>query len=110
MFSVWYLAILDSLMGADRNSVAAMDGGSKATFKSSDVCHFYLLDFCPHDLFPNTKSDLGPCPKKHSDAFREQFLADPEHDYYARRYEREFIGTLLFAYFPYTFTAAAMLS
>ena len=87
-------AILDSLMGTDRNSVSSLDGGLKSTFKNSDVCHFYLLDFCPHDLFPNTKSDLGPCPKKHSDAFKEQFLADPDHDYYARRYEREFMDAL----------------
>ena len=30
------------------------------------VCRHYLVKFCPHDLFTNTKSDLGPCEKVRS--------------------------------------------
>lgn len=25
------------------------------------VCKYFLVKFCPHDLFTNTKADLGPC-------------------------------------------------
>lgn len=27
------------------------------------ICRHYLVKFCPHDLFTNTKSDLGLCEK-----------------------------------------------
>lgn len=79
-------------MGVDRNDVK--DGKSRKTFKDSQVCHFYLVDFCPHELFTNTKSDIGPCPNKHSTSFKEQFLSDIEHEYYQWKYEEEFIGKL----------------
>lgn len=81
-------ALLDSLMGSDRNEPLKV----RKSFKDPDVCHFYVLDFCPHDLFPNTKSDLGPCQNKHSDSYKTEFLADPDHEYYQWKYEEEFIG------------------
>lgn len=31
--------------------------------------------FCPHDLFVNTKSDLGPCTKLHDEEMRKMYLA-----------------------------------
>ena len=51
--------MLDELMGADRDKTDKEKIGTNKHFDDSDVCKFYLLDFCPHDLFPNTKSDLG---------------------------------------------------
>ena len=47
--------LLDELMGPNRN-------GDQKIFKKywdDDVCKHFLVDFCPHDLFVNTKSDLG---------------------------------------------------
>lgn len=79
-------------MGADRNDVAALQQKSRKSYKDPDVCKFFLIEFCPHLLFPNTKSDIGPCPNKHSDSFKEQFLSDPDHEHYKWRYEEEFIG------------------
>lgn len=29
------------------------------TWDSKEVCPYYMARFCPHDLFVNTKSDLG---------------------------------------------------
>ena len=53
-------AMLDSLMGKDRNEAASEKAKKrKQTFTDPDVCRYYLLDFCPHDLFPGTKSHLG---------------------------------------------------
>lgn len=46
-----------------------------------------MVAFCPHDLFPNTKADLGKCQKRHDKFFKEMFKNDPNREYYARKYE-----------------------
>ncbi|PIO59970.1 hypothetical protein TELCIR_18550 [Teladorsagia circumcincta] len=28
-----------------------------------DICKYYIVGFCPHDMFVNTKADLGACPR-----------------------------------------------
>lgn len=99
MLLVGLAAVLDSLMGRDRDKLAPSD--EQSSFRDDDVslflqqplhispsppslsplcrhnifltvslpvhsllfaqvCKHYLVDFCPCDLFPNTKSDLGP--------------------------------------------------
>lgn len=37
------------------------------------VCKSYLVGTCPHDLFTNTKQDLGPCPKVHSEPLKTEY-------------------------------------
>ncbi|CAD0047296.1 unnamed protein product, partial [Aureobasidium pullulans] len=37
------------------------------------VCRSYLVGTCPHDLFTNTKQDLGLCPKTHSEALKSEY-------------------------------------
>ena len=37
------------------------------------VCRSYLVGTCPHDLFTNTKQDLGPCPKIHSEPLKADY-------------------------------------
>lgn len=54
----------------------------------------YLVAFCPHDLFPNTKADLGRCQKRHDKFFKEMFKNDSNREYYARKYEAELINLL----------------
>ncbi|KAL7422031.1 splicing factor [Cryptotrichosporon argae] len=39
------------------------------------VCRDYLFGTCLHDTFSNTKMDLGPCPKTHSERILGQFRA-----------------------------------
>ena len=41
------------------------------------LCRSYLVGTCPHDLFTNTKQDLGPCPKVHSEPLKDEYQANP---------------------------------
>lgn len=52
------------------------------------------MSFCPHDLFPNTKADLGKCKKRHDKFFKEMFKNDSNMEYYARKYESQLINLL----------------
>eukprot|EP01071_Lankesteria_metandrocarpae_P012133 Lankesteria_metandrocarpae@DN5505_c0_g1_i1.p1 len=84
-------ALLDSLMGADRDSsLEDRKNKQNLSWKSPEVCKHYLLDFCPHELFPNTRRDLGACHGIHSDGLKEQFQADPERLKFLPEYEKQF--------------------
>ena len=45
------------------------------TWGSRAVCSYYLVEYCPHDLFTNTKADLGTCPKIHKNSLKADFEA-----------------------------------
>ncbi|CAE6511763.1 unnamed protein product [Rhizoctonia solani] len=58
------------------------------------VCRNFLCGTCPHALFTNTKMDLGPCPKSHTERLktdfneaREKNPSDPRFDQFQREYE-----------------------
>lgn len=34
-------------------------GYKEIRWDDKEVCAFYMVQFCPHDLFVNTRSDLG---------------------------------------------------
>ncbi|MPC20573.1 Luc7-like protein 3 [Portunus trituberculatus] len=54
------------------------------------VCRHYLVKFCPHDLFTNTKSDLGPCEKTiHDEELKREF--DISNSYRRTAFEDEFV-------------------
>jgi hypothetical protein len=53
-----------------------------------------LLGFCPNDLFPNTKADIGPCERRHDDYLKEQFLTDGDREAFERKYQDELISQL----------------
>lgn len=71
-------ALLDQLMGCGRN----LDFDEKKKFKKSwkdpDICQKYLCGLCPHELFTNTKSDLGRCPNYHNDKLVAGFKKESE--------------------------------
>jgi len=69
-------AMLDALMGRNRNAELGA-GGKQPTWEDEGVCHYFVVDFCPHDLFTNTKSDLGACPNIHDKGMKEAFKAAP---------------------------------
>ncbi|XP_047736148.1 luc7-like protein 3 isoform X2 [Hyalella azteca] len=71
-------ALLDELMGRNRN-VNPNDCNNKLTWESPEVCKHYLVKFCPHDLFTNTKSDLGICDKIHDEDIKREFDASNTH-------------------------------
>nr|GMC92948.1 luc7-like protein 3 [Ipomoea batatas] len=83
-------ALLDELMGASRNLTEEERKGYKElTWDDKEVCRFYMVRFCPHDLFVNTRSDLGPCPKVHDPKLKESFEKSPRHDSYVPKFEGE---------------------
>ncbi|KAI9826562.1 MAG: splicing factor [Thelocarpon impressellum] len=63
--------LLEQLMGAGASSRA-----SQLSITDPKVCRSFLAGTCPHDLFTNTKQDLGPCPKVHSEPLKTEYEAD----------------------------------
>lgn len=57
-------------MGAGASSRAA-----QLSITDPKVCRSFLAGTCPHDLFTNTKQDLGPCPKVHSEPLKAEYEA-----------------------------------
>lgn len=60
--------LLEQLMGNPITSRA-----NQLSLTDPKVCRSYLVGTCPHDLFTNTKQDLGPCPKVHSEALKAEY-------------------------------------
>ncbi|RHY30094.1 hypothetical protein DYB32_004629 [Aphanomyces invadans] len=56
-------ALLDELMGRNRDGDKPEEDISD--FRDSRVCKRFLCGLCPHDLFQNTKMDMGDCEKLH---------------------------------------------
>lgn len=50
----------------------------------------YFVKFCPHDLFVNTKADLGACLKVHDDEAKDLY-EKAAYSYRKQQYEDEFI-------------------
>ena len=51
------------------------------------VCRSFLVGTCPHDLFTNTKQDLGPCPKVHSEPLKTEYEASADKSKYGFEYD-----------------------
>ncbi|ERN00735.1 hypothetical protein AMTR_s00106p00111910 [Amborella trichopoda] len=64
-------------------------GYKEVCWDDKEVCAFYMVRFCPHDLFVNTKSDLGACPRIHDLKLKESFEKSPRHDNYVPKFEAE---------------------
>ena len=52
-------ALLDELMGKERNVPLMERSNRELTFSSPEVCKYAIAGLCPYGLFRNTKSDLG---------------------------------------------------
>lgn len=65
-------------------------------FKILKVCKYSLIGFCPHDLFVNTRADLGPCNKIHDEELKKQYEKSSRYGRlgYEEDYER-FLRSLL---------------
>lgn len=53
-------------------------------------CLYYLVKFCPHDLFVNTRADLGQCTKLHDDEAK-RLYTEARPSVRKRNYEDEFL-------------------
>uniref|UniRef100_A0A0D9WYH6 Uncharacterized protein n=1 Tax=Leersia perrieri TaxID=77586 RepID=A0A0D9WYH6_9ORYZ len=70
-------ALLDELMGTARDLTEEERKAHKEVkWDDPDVCGPFMARFCPHDLFVNTKSNLGPCMKIHDLKLKERFEAE----------------------------------
>ncbi|KAL4908728.1 hypothetical protein BDW74DRAFT_145219 [Aspergillus multicolor] len=67
--------LLEQLMGADQliGIPGAPSRNAQLSITDPKVCRSYLVGTCPHDLFTNTKQDLGPCPKVHSEGLKTEY-------------------------------------
>ena len=63
-------------------------------FKEDSVCKWQLVSpfGCPHLLFPNARSDLGPCSKKHDIRLKQKYDQETDHSKYP--YEQWFFNYL----------------
>ncbi|KAK5754015.1 splicing factor [Elasticomyces elasticus] len=84
--------LLEQLMGDQ-----LLSGPSNNTYKQpaltlSDpkVCRSHIAGSCPHDLFTNTKQDLGTCPKAHQPNLKEEYLNLPEEERKALGFEWDY--------------------
>ncbi|AEO55676.1 hypothetical protein MYCTH_2299743 [Thermothelomyces thermophilus ATCC 42464] len=76
--------LLEQLMGGGMASRSA-----QLPLTDPKVCRSYLVGTCPHDLFTNTKADLGPCPRVHSEALKAEYenLSEAEKKKYGFEYD-----------------------
>ena len=86
---------MDNIMGKDRNKSSKTVIQDKESYTKPDVCKYYLVSFCPHDLFPNTKQDLGTCMKRHDEKFKKEFESDPNRIHNEIQYIKEYMSNFL---------------
>jgi hypothetical protein len=65
--------LLEQLMGEQAMAAPGAQRQTALTMTDYKVCRSYLCGSCPHDLFTNTKQDLGPCSKAHQPNLREEY-------------------------------------
>ena len=65
-------------MGEQLMSMPGTTKQAALSITDSKVCRSYLCGSCPHDLFTNTKQDLGACPKAHQPNLKEEYQAASE--------------------------------
>ncbi|WRT66657.1 uncharacterized protein IL334_003617 [Kwoniella shivajii] len=87
--------LLEQMMGPEAMGIQPIN----VDWWSEKVCRNFLFGTCPHILFGNTKMDLGPCPKIHSDRIIKQFQehalanpADPRVAAFKQEHENKLYG------------------
>lgn len=81
--------LLEQLMGGSVTSRAA-----QLSITDPKVCRSYIAGTCPHDLFTNTKQDLGPCPRVHNEALKAEYEAMPEKERQRYGFEYDYMRDL----------------
>ena len=83
-------SMLDELMGRNRNFLSGDSNARELKWTDPDVCRYFVVDFCPHDLFTNTKADLGPCTNIHDEDMKQKFKDDKD-SYKKSQYQDDFL-------------------
>ncbi|KAI5476253.1 RNA-binding protein Luc7-like 2 [Pseudohyphozyma bogoriensis] len=63
--------LLEQLMGAEAMGIVQAD----ISMWDPKACRPYIAGICTHDLFTNTKMDLGACPRTHSQKVKNEYEA-----------------------------------
>ncbi|ELT88918.1 hypothetical protein CAPTEDRAFT_219978 [Capitella teleta] len=71
--------MLDELMGRNRN-VDPTRKSDELHWEDSEVCKHFLCGLCPHELFTNTRADLGPCDKLHDESLKLKYEKSPRYE------------------------------
>ncbi|XP_053687348.1 luc7-like protein 3 [Sabethes cyaneus] len=64
--------LLDELMGRNRNLDPSMKS-KELNWEDEEFCPYFIVKFCPHDLFVNTRADLGQCGKLHDEEAKKMY-------------------------------------
>jgi|SRR5579859_2495903 len=72
----------DTTQFSSRRTASGANPNFLTTFTDSRVCRPFLVGNCPHDLFENTKNELGPCRNQHNERLRQEYLEDPNREKY----------------------------
>ncbi|KAI1342949.1 hypothetical protein F5Y15DRAFT_371445 [Xylariaceae sp. FL0016] len=81
--------LLEQLMGGPQTSRAA-----QLSLTDPKVCRSFLVGTCPHDLFTNTKQDLGPCPRVHAESLKTEYESLPEPARQKYGFEQDYLRDL----------------
>jgi hypothetical protein len=81
--------LLEQLMGGSSSSRSA-----QLSLSDPKVCRSYVAGTCPHDLFTNTKQDLGQCPRVHNEALKAEYEALPERERQRYGFEYDYMRDL----------------
>lgn len=91
-------AMLDALMGPNRDERERNKEKAREKFKDAGVCKSFLVGLCPMD--PSClggKRDFKPCQKIHSEMMRDQFSAHPDAAKLQLQYEADAIPSFEYA-------------
>ncbi|KKA28495.1 hypothetical protein TD95_003227 [Thielaviopsis punctulata] len=80
--------LLEQLMGASSSRSAQLN------IRDPKVCRSYIVGNCPHDLFTNTKQDLGPCTRVHSENLKADYEALPPREKQSLGFEYDYMRDL----------------
>ncbi|XP_055626830.1 luc7-like protein 3 [Toxorhynchites rutilus septentrionalis] len=81
--------LLDELMGRNRNLDPSVKN-KELNWEDEEFCTYFMVKFCPHDLFVNTRADLGQCGKLHDEEAKKLFEnAKPSRK--KTQYEEDFL-------------------
>lgn len=81
--------MLDELMGRNRN-LHPSEAPKSVNWEDPDFCQYHMVKFCPHELFVNTRADLGPCGRIHDDEAKQKY-EEARPSSRKRQFEDEFL-------------------
>ena len=78
---------LNALMGTDRDAPLKEQLLKRKHFDDNEICKYFLLGFCPQELFPFLKNFGGRCPKVHDNNCKINFENSLHRESFQVKYE-----------------------